>query len=711
LSVAFLTTGLLTVLAQDDEPDPLGEPGTFLTGYYEAWASSPHARFEDEAFQHWNEDGEIQESCAACHSTPGYIDFLGADGSEFGVVDAPAPLGTVVNCNACHNPVSSQLTSVVFPSGAEVTGIADDARCMVCHQGRASTVSVINAIEEAGLTEEPHTVSEELGFINIHYYAAAASLYGSEVSGGFEFEGMAYYGQNLHVEGYSSCSDCHNPHTLELDVAECATCHEGVESVEDLTMIRSIASNVDYDGDGDMDEGIAGEIEGLQEILYTAMQLYAGEVVGTPIVYDSHAYPYFFIDTNADGEVDEDEANFGNKYASFTPALLEATFNYQVSQKDPGGYAHNPDYHIQLLFDSIVALNQELGDGGVDLSGANRDSGGHFAFGDEAFRHWDEDGEVSASCSKCHSAEGLPFFLEHGTTIAFEPSNSLSCSTCHDVSNPEFALYPVTEVAFPSGASVSYGEESASNMCLNCHQGRESTVSINNAIMASGAADDEVSEALNFRNPHYYSAGASWFGTEVQGAYEYEGMEYNGAYEHTRRFNECTDCHMAHELELRVEECADCHEEMEDGTDVQLIRAHPEDAERFDYDGDGDMDEPIRDELLAFEEALLVLILDYANNTVGTPIVYDAHAYPYFFLDTNADGVTDPEEVNFGNRYNQWTPELLRAAYNYQYIAKDPGVYAHNADYGMQVLYDSIVALGGEEAAEGFFRPFVDYYE
>ena len=32
-----------------------------------------------------------------------------------------------------------------------------------------------------------------------------------------------------------------------------------------------------------------------------------------PIAYDSHAYPYFFIDTNADGEAGEDEANFGNQ--------------------------------------------------------------------------------------------------------------------------------------------------------------------------------------------------------------------------------------------------------------------------------------------------------------------------------------------------------------------------------------------------------------
>jgi len=709
-AAALLMLGLLSVFAQDDEPDPLGEPGTFLNSYYEAWVTSPHARFEDEAFTHWDEDGEVPERCAACHSTSGYIDYLGADGSEFGVVDTPHPIGSVVNCNACHNSVSSTLTSVVFPSGAEVTGIADDARCMVCHQGRASTVSVLNAIEEVGLSDEPHTVSEELGFINIHFYAAAASLYGSEVSGGFEFEGMSYYGKYNHVEGWDSCSDCHNPHTLQLSVNECADCHEGVVEVADLRTIRSVGSNVDYDGDGDIEEGIAGEIDSLQIMLYASMQLYADEFVGVPIGYGG-GHPYFFVDTDGDGEISEEEGVRDNAYNSFTPALLEAAYNYQVSLKDPGGYAHNPDYHIQLLVDSIAALNDDLGEG-VDMMSLHRSAEGHFASSDDAFRHWDEDGEVPGSCSKCHTAEGLPFFLEEGVTIGFEPSNSLECTSCHNLNDPEFALYPVMEVSFPSGATVSYGEESTSNMCLECHQGRESTVSVNNAIMAAGVADDEVSESLTFRNPHYYSAGASWFGTDVQGAYEYDDMEYNSEYEHTRRFNECTDCHSPHQGGVvNIVECADCHENVETAADLQLIRAHPDDAERFDYDGDGDDDEPIYDEMATFEAILLDLIFEYAAETAGTPMAYEPTSYPYFFVDTNANGEADPDEANYGNRYNQWTPELLRAVYNYVYIGKDPGVYTHNADYGMQIMYDSIVALGGEEAAEGLLRPLVDYYE
>ena len=35
----------------------------------------------------------------------------------------------------------------------------------------------------------------------------------------------------------------------------------------------------------------------------------------------------------------------------------------------------------------------------------------------------------------------------------------------------------------------------------------------------------------------------------------------------------------------------------------------------------------------------------------------------------------------------------MRATYNYQFVAKDPGGYSHNAAYVMQVMYDSIEDL------------------
>jgi hypothetical protein len=703
VAAGFTAIGATTALAQEPaEGDP-----PFLAEYFSAWVNSPHADATAEAFVHWDSEGEIPIECATCHSTPGYIDFLGGDGSEAGVVDAPAPLGTVVSCDACHNPAAASLTEVTFPSGITVSTSGDAARCMVCHQGRASGLDLTAAFEANGMLDDMNAPNADIGFINIHYYAAAATLYGSEAHGGFQYDGMAYAVRNDHVEGFNTCSDCHNPHSLELEIEACSTCHEGVETVEDLRDIRMEGSLVDFDGDDDDFEGIYYELETLQEILYEAIQAYAAEVAGTPIVYDSLAYPYFFIDTDADGEVTEGEAAFPNQFTSWTANLLSAAYNFQVVAKDPGGYAHNPTYLIQLMYDSIMSLNGEISEP-VDMEFARRDPHGHFDSTADAFRHWDEDGMVAGSCVKCHTAEGLPMFLANNATIAVEPSASLACTTCH-TDLVDFTIYEIAEVTFPSGAKVSFGEGDGNNLCLSCHQGRESTVSVNRAIQGAGVGDDEVSERLAFRNVHYFAAGATMFGTEVKGAYEFADLEYNGRNIHVPgEVETCADCHDVHRQELDLNVCQDCHD-VETIEDVRNIRVgdSDEDIELVDYNGNGIADEPMRDEIQTLIDDLFVRIQTYATDVAGMGILYDSHAYPYFFADLNGNGELDPDEANGGNSFKAWTPNLLRAAYNFQYMQKDPGVYAHNPRYALQVLYDSIQAIGGEEAVANYIRPDV----
>ena len=656
----------------------------------EAWAGSGHADSEAEAFRHWDEEEvvEVPAGCAKCHSEAGYLDFLGADGSEFGVVDMAAPVDTVVSCTVCHNPVAIGLDEVTFPSGVTIMDVGDSARCMQCHQGRESGLSVTSAVEESGLGMDEF--DGELGFINIHYFAAAASLYGGEAMGGFQYEGMAYDGQFGHVEGYSSCANCHSPHSLELKVEECAACHVGVESVEDIEMIRMPGSTVDYDGDGDTAESLKDELDGLHALLYQAIQAYATEVVGASIAYDAATYPYWFVDGDGDGMASAEEATYANHYVNFTPRLLQAAYNYQVYAKDPGAFAHNGKYHVQLMYDSIMSLNEMLTEP-VDLSAAHRNSVGHFDSTAEAFRHWDEDGEVSASCTKCHTAEGLPFYLMHGVTISGEPASSLECTTCHDV-EAGFAVHEVTEVEFPSGAVLGFEQSLSSNLCINCHQGRESTVSVDRRIAAAGVGDDEVSEDLGFINVHYFAAGATLFGADAQGAYMYEGKEYMGPYPHVATMeNNCVTCHDPHSLAPQMENCTMCHAGVEEMTDIRLDL-----GTAVDYDGDGDVTEGIANEIATMHEALYAAITAYAADTAATPIRYDAASYPYWFVDDGGE-----EAV----RYASWTPALLRAAYNYQYVAKDPGAFTHNGDFIMQVLYDSIESMGGPDAVAGMTRP------
>lgn len=689
-TIILLTVGLVVFLvvggaifAHLSDTDIVSAQEVVDIPFLEEWQSSGHADATAEAFVHWDEESpaEVPENCAKCHSTPGYLDFLGEDGSEAGTVDKTAPIGTVVECAACHNNATMTMNSVVMPSGAELTGLGDESRCMQCHQGRASTVQVDESIANANLTDVD-TISPDLGFTNIHYFAAAASKYGTLAKGGYQYEGKSYDGNFAHVEEFDTCIECHDSHTLQVKVEACQGCHEGVASAEDLKNIRMPGSLVDYDGDGDTEEGIAAEIAGMQDILYGAIQTYAIEKGKAPIVYEPATHPYFFLDTNKNGAADPDEANGDNRYNAWTARLAKAAFNYQVSIKDPGAFAHGGKYIIQLLYDSTEDLNAALSQP-VDLGQANRIDDGHFAGSEEAFRHWDAEGEVPANCAKCHSGVGLPTFLKDGANVSVKPANGLQCATCHN-DLTTYSRFEVAEVKFPSGAVIDSGDANM-NLCMNCHQGRESTVSVNTLI--EGLDPDAGNEKLRFLNVHYFAAGATVFGTEAKGAYEYEGKTYVGRNEHVEEADTCTECHSTHGLEVQVELCADCHDGVANEEDLRAIRESSD-----DFDGDGDTDEGLAGEIDTMREALYAAIQDYATNTAGTALVYNPQSYPYFFADANGNGEADAEEEG----YSAWTPRMLQAAYNYQYSTKDPGAFAHNGVYIIQVVYDSLEDLGAD---------------
>jgi len=701
LGTLLLLTVILAACGGKPEPTaaptepPAPTPVPVEVPYQEQWESSPHNAVDTEAFRHWDAEdpAEVPANCAKCHSTAGYQDFLGADGSEENKVDAAVPAKDAqgIQCIACHNPVASNLNEVAFP-GFEtneagepvpfvVEGFGDASRCLVCHQGRESKASVDAQIARFEVSDDDAVVApikddkgEEVkfGFRNIHYYAAAATLYGTEVKGGYEYDGKVYDAKFRHVEGIDTCIGCHDPHTLEIKVETCAQCHEDVATVEDLKNVRMVSSTSDYDGDGDVEEGVAFEIAGLQEILLAQIQDYAKNTAGAEIKYDAATYPYFMTPE-------------GEAYPSWTASLLKAAYNYQVSIKDPGQFAHGGKYIIQLLHDSIEDL-------GGDVTSLARSDAGHFAGNTEPFRHWDAEGEVPGSCAKCHSATGLPQFLKEGANISNEIANGFMCSTCHNEEAwPE--RYAVDAVTFPSGATVSFGGKDAEgnfvandgNMCLECHSGRSSKPTVDRAIASSGAADEDSPAAegkrLSFSNVHYFAAGATLFGADAQGAYMYDDKEYAG-YFVQHPLNKCQDCHDVHALEPKTEACAGCHA----GAELENIRMGAP-----DYDGDGDVTEGVKAELDALAEALYAEIQVYAE-AHGGAITYDSHSHPYFF---GADE----------KAYVAWTPRLLKAAYNYQYYQKDPGAFVHNGRFVAQFLIDSIEDLGGDVST--YVRPEV----
>jgi len=314
------------------------------------WFRSAHANAAAEAFSHWDDDGEIRAACATCHSGEGFRDFHGLDGTQAGSVEGPINTGGVVDCGTCHNAGLSEISEVAFPSGLvhPVTGV--EASCLTCHQGRSAGADVVELTE--GLAEDQP--SAELRFINPHYATAAATWLGGYGRAGYQYDGRQYSGRFFHARPVQSCNSCHEPHTLEVEFETCLTCHQA-DSPEDIRITRQ-----SYDGSGNTSVGIRSDIDANAARLMNMIMAYTNDVVGAPVIYDGTRYPYFFADANGDGAIDLVDGN-PVPYDSWTPRSLRTAFNWKLVTADPGSFAHNPQYSLELLYDSIQDLSEPLG--------------------------------------------------------------------------------------------------------------------------------------------------------------------------------------------------------------------------------------------------------------------------------------------------------------------------------------------------------------
>jgi hypothetical protein len=716
--LAFTGTGDVTTTISFKNPafkaswslGTMGLPRGVTAAIRAAWLASPHNQYGSEAFRHWDEDGEVSTGCAKCHSSGGYQDWVGADGSAFEVVDAAAALGTTVDCDACHNTGTAHLDTVLFPSGLRVDGLGAEARCMQCHQGRQSTAGVdaaIAALPAGTLDDDIVDVNadgkSDLTFKNVHYLVAAATQYGREAAVGYQYAGQVYDGKAPHVASYDSCIECHDMHSTALRVNECASCHPGVADVDDLKDVRMIRTTLDYDGDGNVTEGVAHELEGMANALYFVIKAY-GTQISHPIAYGANN-PYWFSDTNANGNADVGEPS----YTFFTPRLLRAAYNYHYFHKDPGAYAHNPRYMMELLYDSFTDLNAGL-TSPVALTLTRNEALGHFDATSMAFRDWDDDMMVNTSCAQCHSAAGFRTYIanlsssnEVSQTPASPSSEGMTCESCHvdgvfDATGAA-KLRRVGYVIFPSNRVTQTGAKKLTNgpagsatddpsfVCLTCHQGRVSKLAIDDYLLWN--------TTYSFQNVHYAAAGAMLYGGAAQVGYEYAGKSYAGKWVHVNDANtRCTYCHMQPDVNGKKGHaflatpntaCAGCH----GGNDPKVFRLNA----TADYDGDGNSTETLEEEVHTFAEALFAEIEATAAAN-GYPICYDDAAHPYWFNDPNANGVHDAGETS----YDHWTATLVKAAHNYQFWHKKTAGWAHNRTYVLQLLYDAIDDLNGGAA-------------
>jgi hypothetical protein len=308
------------------------------------WSISGHADYRSPSFTNWDEDGEIPTNCAKCHSTTGFHNFLGLDGSSFGEVDQPISTGTTVMCSACHNSEVHNMRIVPYPGGFEVSPRRAETSCLNCHQGRATGLQIYQQINGLDVDE----INEDLNFVSVHYGIAALAKMGSETNGAYQYEGQNYQGYYVHVREFETCETCHDPHDADVRVENCTPCHFNVAAYEDIRLIRE--DDTDWAGDGVI-AGVDADIQVMHDRLYQLIVAYAEDMVEEPILYNYDQFPYWF-----QGSAGEQ----GPPYESWTPRLLRTAYNYHFIMNAKGAFAHNPRYALQVLHDSILDLAEPL---------------------------------------------------------------------------------------------------------------------------------------------------------------------------------------------------------------------------------------------------------------------------------------------------------------------------------------------------------------
>lgn len=381
-----------------------------------------------------------------------------------------------------------------------------------------------------------------------------------------------------------------------------------------------------------------------------------------------------------------------------TPNIIEG----YVIKKDSNGELLCGDCHKPDQTD--VTINRQWADsahaGHILTAGSVQDT--------SAWAHYDWDktndtvaGDCTgrAACQRCHTTTGVSNFLDAPAT--YNPANNdflhlsgwtattgspqqelLYCWSCHsDAATGAMRNPGSLTINYSNGASATYPDVAASNVCVACHTGAEIGDSI------KGSTGDFTN--LSFINSHYLTAGGQVFAVN---GYEYAGQSYNIGYHqkigvanvwNTGNDGPCVGCHMSgdkpHTWDFLTKDgsgtittnqstlCSKCHAAMSPAT-------------------------------LEAEKERFAKALEALNLALQAKGLFFSNSYPdYFFKSatdySSANAFKNWDGVNVGTVAVPITgkgKDVMGAAFNYNLIEHDPGAFAHNNAYALKLIADSI---------------------
>jgi hypothetical protein len=327
---------------------------------------------------------------------------------------------------------------------------------------------------------------------------------------------------------------------------------------------------------------------------------------------------------------------------------------------------------------------------------------------------------TSFACNQCHQGLGSIDFQNNvqGTMDArvLWGDSTVTCWTCH---NPHVSqidanvripvklsintTYFADPVKNPNGGINKFmdGTDIPSNVgngiiCLFCHQGRESGLTVflnikkNTPVDPYTNPDARLTGINSFQNPHYLESGAIlWAKNNWEYIFGGTPQTYSSGIAGHQQEN-CMGCHMGeasangleggHTWRPRIETCQKCHGSV---TNFQDILASA------DWDGNGKRES-------AFLE--IGAVIDPVAGTGNFGLMgqlRQALAAKGIFYNPNGPGQYFFTSEAFTTQFTNWTTNTLTAAFNLSFLYKAGNCrYVHNPFYSAQILQDSLRALG-----------------
>jgi hypothetical protein len=275
----------------------------------------------------------------------------------------------------------------------------------------------------------------------------------------------------------------------------------------------------------------------------------------------------------------------------------------------------------------------------------------------------------SASCVGCHTAYGFVARME-GTPIVNTAYEAITCSACHephDVSKPDQVRAYNTATLMDGTVVTNAG---LGGLCMQCHQSRENAT--NYLATATGSS--------HF-GPHHGPQADM-----LEGVNGYTYGKPIGSSPHK-------DC--------VPDTCVTCHMQTDSSTSPAFTRAG------------GHTFEPACSASGTNPAVQLTAVCVQCHGSITT--------FNFPTVDYDGDGVVEGVQTEVANLMLQlatllppvgvaktnltidstWTPQQLKAAYNYLFVQSDGSYGVHNIAYTVDLLKGSIADLGGGPTSGG----------